>query len=128
MVVNHLVREFNLIVSQCALPALEQLSLQMPRLFPHGDARSWYAGKQALIEESAFRNSLLQGGYFIVAARLLGLDTNPMSGFESEKVNSALFAGTAVRVNFISTRGYGEPSTVYPRTPRFDFREANRIE
>jgi 3-hydroxypropanoate dehydrogenase len=99
----------------------------LPRLFPHVDARPWYAGNRALIEESAFRNSSLQGGYFIIAARLLGLDTNAMSGFDEEKVNAAFFSNTSIRVNFITTLGYGDASTLYPRAPRLTFDEVNRV-
>ena len=100
---------------------------RLPELFPHADARSWFVGKPALIEESAFRNSTLQGAYFIVATRLLGLDTGPMSGFDAAKVNEAFFAGTAVRANFISTLGHGDPSTVYPRLPRLTFEDVSTI-
>jgi 3-hydroxypropanoate dehydrogenase len=99
----------------------------LPRLYPHADARSWFAGNQPLIEESAFRNSTLQGAYFIIAARMLGLDTNPMSGFDKEKLNAAFFAGTALRVNFICTLGYGDPAKIHPRNPRLTFEEANTI-
>ncbi|MFM0673353.1 malonic semialdehyde reductase [Paraburkholderia sediminicola] len=99
----------------------------LPRLFPHVDARPWYAGNRALIEESAFRNSSLQGGYFIIAARLLGLDTNAMSGFDEEKVNAAFFSNISIRVNFITTLGYGDASTLYPRAPRLTFDEVNRV-
>jgi 3-hydroxypropanoate dehydrogenase len=100
---------------------------KLPKLFPHADARAWFTGNDKLIEESAFRNSTLQGAYFIVAARLLGLDTGPMSGFDPAKVNAAFFAGTTHRVNFISTLGYGDPATVFGRLPRLDFAEANTI-
>lgn len=100
---------------------------QLPTLFPHVDARSWFVGNEALIKESAFRNSTLQGAYFIVAARLLGLDTGPMSGFDAAAVDAAFFAGTNVRVNFISTLGYGDFSNAHPRLPRLGFEEANTI-
>lgn len=100
---------------------------KLPRLFPHADARSWFVGNQPLIEESAFRNSTLQGAYFIVAARLLGLDTGPMSGFDANAVNEAFFAGTSVKANFVSTLGHGDPSTVYDRLPRLAFDEVNTI-
>ncbi|WNG47094.1 malonic semialdehyde reductase [Archangium minus] len=99
----------------------------LPRVFPHTDARGWYGDNRRLIEESAFRNSSLQAAYFIIAARLLGLDTNPMSGFDEEKVNEAFFAGTTSRVNFITTLGYGDPATLYPRGPRLEFEETNLI-
>lgn len=97
------------------------------RLFPHTDARGWYGDNQKLIEKSAFRNSSIQGGDFIIAARMLGLDTNLMSGFDEEAVNAAFFASTTVRVNFIATLGYGDPATLYPRAPRLSFEEANRV-
>ena len=78
----------------------------LPELFPHADAKSWFVGNQELRESSAFRNSTLQGGYFIMAARALGLDTGPMSGFNNDAVDAAFFADTpAVKSNFISTLG-----------------------
>lgn len=100
---------------------------KLPKLFPHADARSWFAGNQPLIETSAFRNSTLQGAYFIIAARALGLDTGPMSGFNNAAVDAAFFAGTPVKSNFICTLGHGDPATIFARSPRFDFEEANRI-
>lgn len=99
----------------------------LPKLFPHTDARSWFVGNDALIESSAFRNSSLQGGYLILAARALGFDVGPMSGFDNAKVDEAFFAGTKVRSNFIATLGHGDPSSVYDRLPRLDFEDANRI-
>jgi 3-hydroxypropanoate dehydrogenase len=100
---------------------------RLPQLFPHVDARAWFVGNDALIRESAFRNSALQGAYFIVAARLLGLDCGPMSGFDAAKVNDAFFAGTTHQVNFIATLGYGDPAGLHDRLPRLDFDDANRI-
>lgn len=101
---------------------------QLPWLFPHADAKSWFAGSEAAREVSAFRNSSLQGGYFILAARALGLDTGPMSGFDNAGVDAAFFADTPrVRSNFISTLGYGDPATIFPRSPRPDFAVFNRI-
>jgi 3-hydroxypropanoate dehydrogenase len=100
---------------------------KLPKLFPHTDASAWFRGNDKLIQESAFRNSTLQGAYFIIAARLLGLDTGPMSGFTPQAVNDAFLAGTTYKVNFISTLGYGDPEGLYPRLPRFDFEEANNI-
>jgi len=97
---------------------------KLPRLFPHADARSWFAGKQQMIETTAMRNSSLQGGYFILAARALGLDCGPMSGFDEQKVNAAFFAGTSTRVNFVCSIGYGDPAKLYPRSPRLPFDEA----
>jgi 3-hydroxypropanoate dehydrogenase len=98
------------------------------RTYPHADARGWYGDDRRLIEESAFRNSSLQVGYLILAARMLGLDTNPMSGFDEAAVNTAFFGDTAVRVNCITTLGYADPETLYPRAPRLDFEETNRLE
>ena len=100
---------------------------KLPQLFPHADARSWYAGNAPLIEESAFRNGTLQAGYLILAARALGLDCGPMSGFDAAKVNEAFFAGTTHRVNFICNLGHGDPSKLYPRSPRLSFDEACSI-
>ena len=100
---------------------------QLPKLFPHADARSWFVGNQKLIDDSYFRNSSLQGAYFIIAARALGLDTGPMSGFDNAAVDEAFFAGTPIKSNFISTIGYGDPSTIFERLPRPDFEEFNKI-
>ena len=100
---------------------------ELPRLFPHADARSWFVGNAALIEKTAFRNSSLQGAYFIIAARALGLDTGPMSGFDNAKVDAAFFAGTTIKSNFISTLGYGDPATIFDRSPRPDFAEFNSV-
>jgi len=99
---------------------------KLPFLFPHVDARPWFADPVAR-ERHAFRNGSLQGAYFIIAARALGLDTGPMSGFDNDKVDEAFFAGTTVRSNFISTLGYGDPATIFERLPRFPFEDANRI-
>lgn len=100
----------------------------LPELFPHTDARSWFVNNQALREESAFRNSTLQGGYFILAARALGLDTGPMSGFDAKKVEAAFFADQPnIRANFISTLGHGDPATIFARSPRPAFEKFNQI-
>jgi len=100
----------------------------LPELFPHTDAKSWFDGNRELREASAFRNSSLQGGYFILAARALGLDTGPMSGFDAGAVDKAFFAETpSIRTNFISTLGYGDPATIFDRSPRPDFEKFNRI-
>jgi 3-hydroxypropanoate dehydrogenase len=100
----------------------------LPWLFPHADAKSWFAGNAALREASAFRNSTLQGAYFIMAARALGFGTGPMSGFDAAAVDAAFFADTPnVRVNFISTLGHGDPATIFDRSPRPDFDTFNRI-
>lgn len=100
---------------------------QLPDLFPHADARSWFVGNQPLIDASAFRNSSLQGAYFIMAARALGLDTGPMSGFDNAGVDAAFFAGTAIKSNFISTLGVGDPSTIFERSPRPGFDRFNTV-
>jgi 3-hydroxypropanoate dehydrogenase len=100
----------------------------LPELFPHADAKSWFVGNEALRKESAMRNSSLQGAYLIMAARALGLDTGPMSGFDADKVNTAFFADTPnIRVNFISTLGHGDPATIYARSPRPDFAKFNQV-
>jgi 3-hydroxypropanoate dehydrogenase len=101
---------------------------QLPELFPHTDARSWFVGNDALIQSTAFRNSSLQGGYFIMAARALGLDTGPMSGFNNDAVDAAFFADQpSVKSNFISTLGYGDPATIFDRSPRPSFDRFNRV-
>ncbi len=100
---------------------------KLPQLFPHADARSWFAGKPQAIHDSAFRNSSLQGGYLILAARALGLDCGPMSGFDAAKLDAAFWAGTEVKTNFICTLGQGDPSKVFDRLPRLSFDEACRL-
>jgi len=101
---------------------------QLPWLFPHTDAKAWFDGNEPLREVSAMRNSSLQGAYFILAARALGLDTGAMSGFSNEAVDAAFFADTPrVKSNFISTLGYGDPATIFERSPRPDFDTFNRI-
>ena len=99
----------------------------LPRLFPHVDARAWFEGKPEAIQASAFRNSSLQGGYLILAARALGLDCGPMSGFDAARVDAAFWSGTAVRTNFVCTLGHGDPSKVLARHPRLSFDEACRL-
>jgi 3-hydroxypropanoate dehydrogenase len=97
-------------------------------LFPHQrDARSWFTGSEALALETAFRNGTLQGAYFIIAARALGLDTGPMSGFDNAMVDEAFFGGSGIKSNFICSIGYGDPSGVFKRLPRFSFEDACRI-
>ena len=100
---------------------------QLPELFPHADARSWFATNDALAQTTAFRNSSLQGGYFILAARALGLDTGPMSGFANDAVDGAFFAGSKVKSNFICTLGYGDPASVFDRSPRPAFDRFNSV-
>jgi nitroreductase len=99
----------------------------LPRLFPHNlDAKNWFKDPQ-LAETTAFRNGTLQGAYFMVAARALGLDCGPMSGFDNAGVDREFFAGTEIKSNFICSIGYGDPSGVFARSPRFDFDEACQI-
>jgi 3-hydroxypropanoate dehydrogenase len=100
----------------------------LPELFPHADAKSWFDGNRELREASAFRNSSLQGAYFIMAARALGIDTGPMSGFDAGAVDKAFFADApAVRTNFIATLGYGDPATLHDRLPRPAFERFNTV-
>lgn len=98
-----------------------------PKLFPHADVRPWFAGNEVSIKETAFRNSSLQGAYFILSARALGLDTGPMSGFDNAAVDEAFFADTSYKSNFISTLGYGDPATIFDRLPRPVFKDFNSI-
>jgi 3-hydroxypropanoate dehydrogenase len=100
---------------------------QLPELFPHADARSWFVGNDAMIEATAFRNSSLQGGYFTLAARALGLDVGAMSGFDNAAVDAAFFADTKIKSNFISTIGYGDPASIFERSPRPGFDRFNKI-
>lgn len=100
---------------------------QLPRLYPHADAKSWFTSSEALANETAFRNGTLQGAYFIIAARALGLDTGPMSGFNNAAVDQEFFSGTTVKSNFICSLGYGDPAGVFPRLPRFTFEEMASI-
>jgi 3-hydroxypropanoate dehydrogenase len=99
----------------------------LPKLFPHKDMKSSYAGKPDKILDTAFRNGTLQGGYLIIAARLLGLDCGPMSGFDNAGVDTAFFAGTTVKSNFLCNLGYGDASAVQARLPRFSFDEMAKI-
>lgn len=99
----------------------------LPRLFPHTDARSWFLGNPDLIHETAFRNSTLSAAYFILAARALGLDCGPMSGFDREKCDQAFFPDGRFRSNFLCNLGYGDPAKLFPRGPRLSFAEACRI-
>jgi 3-hydroxypropanoate dehydrogenase len=97
---------------------------KLPFLFPHVDARPWFTGNDEIIAVNAMRNSTLQGAYLIMAARALGVDTGPMSGFENDAVDATFFAGTSVKSNFITTLGYGDPASLFPRLPRLAFEEA----
>jgi 3-hydroxypropanoate dehydrogenase len=100
---------------------------QLPKLFPHTDARSWYVGKPDKIQVTAMRNSSLQGAYLIMAARSLGLDCGPMSGFDGDKLDEVFFPDGKVKSNFICALGYGDASQLHPRGPRLDFDEACEI-
>lgn len=100
---------------------------KLPKLFPPADARSWFVGNQALIDTTAFRNGTLQGAYLILAARALGLDAGPMSGFDNAKVDKEFFPDGKVKSNFLINLGYGDKSKVFPRSPRLSFEEAAQI-
>jgi nitroreductase len=100
---------------------------QLPKLFPHTDARSWFAGNDAKIQEAAFRNSSLQGAYLMMAARSLGLDCGPMGGFNADGVNAEFFPDGDVKANFICAIGHGDPSGIFGRSPRLSFEEACEI-
>jgi 3-hydroxypropanoate dehydrogenase len=100
---------------------------KLAKLFPHEDARSWFAGNQPLIDTTAFRNGTLQGGYLILAARALGLDAGPMSGFDNAKVDREFFPDGKIKSNFVVNLGYGDPAKLFPRNPRLTFEEAAQI-
>ncbi|MQP66995.1 malonic semialdehyde reductase [Niveispirillum sp. SYP-B3756] len=99
----------------------------LPRLFPHTDARSWFTGDPAVAAATAFRNGTLQAGYFILAARAVGLDCGPMSGFDAGQVNASFFPDGRYQVNFLCNLGYGDPAGLHPRSPRFDFADVCQI-
>ena len=101
---------------------------KLPFLTPHYDARSEFVGNQPLIETTAFRNGSLQGAYLIIAARALGLDCGPMSGFDNAKVDAAFFPDGRVKSNFLCNLGYGDPARLHPRAPRLAFEEACSIQ
>ncbi|QWT20054.1 malonic semialdehyde reductase [Bacillus sp. NP157] len=101
---------------------------QLPKLFPHVDARSWFTGNEPLIQATAFRNSSLQGAYVILAARALGLDCGPMSGYDQAGLDAEFFAGSQVKSNFLINIGYGNPDkNLFGRLPRLDFEEAAQV-
>ena len=104
-----------------------QFHENLPRLFPQFDMRSYFVGNHTLINETAFRNSSLQAAYFILAARALGLDCGPMSGFDADKLNAAFFPDGKWKVNLLCNLGYGDPSKLHPRNPRLNFEEASVI-
>jgi len=99
----------------------------LPTLFPHTDAKSWFDGNPALIEETAFRNSSLQGAYLIISARALGLDCGPMSGFDGAKLNAEFFADGRFKSNFLCNIGHGDGGGLFPRSPRFEFDDVCEI-
>lgn len=100
----------------------------LPKLFPHADARAWFAGpdKEAVAAATAFRNGTLQAAYFMLAARALGLDCGPLSGFDNVLVNREFFPDGTVRSNFLCNLGHGNPAHLFPRSPRLAFEEACR--
>jgi len=100
---------------------------RLPRLFPHTDARSLFAGKDELIRTTALRNGTLQGAYLIIAARALGLDCGPMSGFDNARVDAEFFPGGTVKSNFLCNLGYGDPVKLHPRHPRLGFDDACQL-
>lgn len=106
----------------------EEFHKHLPDLFPHTDAKSWFDGNLPLRQLSAMRNASLQGAYFIIAARALGWDVGPMSGFDNAALDADFFADTpAVKSNFIATLGIADPATIFPRSPRPPFARFNRI-
>ena len=106
----------------------EDFHEKLPYLFPHTDAKSWFDGPREGRHEAAFRNGSLQGAYLILAARAVGLDAGPMSGFDNAKVDAAFFAGTPIKSNFLVNLGVGDSTGLFPRSPRLSFDEAARIE
>ena len=100
---------------------------RLPELFPHADARAWFSGNAELARETAFRNSSLQGAYFIIAARALGWDTGPMSGFAKPAVDAEFWAGTNVETNFICSLGKGTTEGLFARAPRLSFEDVASV-
>ncbi len=100
---------------------------QLPSLFPHADAKSWFAGNDEKIKSTALLNGSLQGAYFIIAARVLGLDCGPMSGFDAAKLDETFFKDTPIKSNFLCNIGYGDAEKLHPRGPRLSFSEACEI-
>lgn len=116
-------------VAPCTVIVARDLQFyeQLPTLYPATDARSWFVGNEALIEETSLRDTALQGAYLIMAARALGLDCGPMVGFDKGTLDAAFFAGMPVKSVFLVNLGYGDPGKLYPRGPRLDFGTACRI-
>jgi 3-hydroxypropanoate dehydrogenase len=100
---------------------------ELPRLFPHADARSWFAGNETLAATTAMRNGTLQGAYLMLAARAAGLDCGPMSGFDNAAVDAEFFPDGRFKSNFLCNLGYGDGSNLFPRSPRFDFDDVCKI-
>jgi 3-hydroxypropanoate dehydrogenase len=101
---------------------------KLPQLFPHADAKAWFKDlPENVLEYIALRNGSLQGAYFMLAARALGLDCGPMSGFNNAKVDEEFFAGTSIKSNFLCNLGYGDAGKLYPRSPRLGFDEACKV-
>jgi 3-hydroxypropanoate dehydrogenase len=105
----------------------EDFHEKLPYLFPHTDAKSWFDGPRDGRSAAAFRNGSLQGAYLILAARALGLDAGPMSGFNNAMVDEVFFKGTTIKSNFLVNLGHGDADTLFPRSPRLSFDEAARI-
>ena len=105
----------------------EDFHEKLPYLFPHTDAKAWFDGPREGRHEAAFRNGTLQGAYLILAARALGLDAGPMTGFNAAKVDEAFFAGTAIKSDILVNLGHGDPASIFPRSPRLSFDEACQI-
>lgn len=99
----------------------------LPRLFPHTNAKSWFEGKPTKIEETMWRNGTLQAGYFMLAVRAMGLDCGAMSGFKADAVKETFFPDLDGEVNFLCNIGYGDPSSIFERSPRFAFDEVCKI-
>lgn len=108
----------------CAIIGMDmEFYEHLPTLFPHTDAKSWFVGNEKLIYDTAFRNSSMQAGYFILAARALGLDCGPMSGFDNDKVDALFFANSKVKSNLLCNLGYGDDKDMFPRSPRPEFKK-----
>ena len=105
----------------------EDFHEKLPYLFPHADAKAWFDGPREGREKPSLRNSSLQAAYLIVAARALGLDAGPMTGFDNAKVDEAFFSGTNIKSDILVNLGHGDPASIYPRSPRLSFDEAARI-
>lgn len=120
--------EKTLAASACVIIAHDtKFHEHLPTLFPHTDAKSWFDGDDDLIAQTAFRNGTLQGAYFMIAARALGLDCGPMSGFDKKGVDREFFKGTSFKSNFLCNIGYGTDQDLFERAPRFDFEEVCEV-